>query len=262
MSKVNDFTDLLSLACSNKGFYGVFKGNKLALVKAVLRNKSPPAWELREASPKEIITNSRSGSSKLDYTPTKYVQFHTRDTYTILQLRTVIFVRCQALLRPDTAAAIRERSGDMSRRIDSALWRIWTFCTLFGSGKGREGDIMGQMDWLNGGTLARPTTRGSEMSFLESPRKNILPTFGRGNPGGLSADDLCDMTEMWICIKALLANIKDAARVSQARAYGVFHGHKGTTGNPRAEELLIGKRAYYQCLYFVNMALQKNGSTT
>lgn len=248
MSKVGDFTDLLSLAQTNKGFYGVFNNNKLALVKAVLRNNSPAAWELREASPKDIIINTRSGHSSSDYTPTKYVQFHTRDTYTLLQLRTVIFVRCQALLRPETAAAVREREGDRSKRIDAALWRIWTFCTLFGSGRSREGDIMGQMDWLNGGALARPTTANSMKPFLLELSSAPAGSFGRGNPEGLTADEICDMTEMWNCIKALLAEINGPGRAAQARAYGVFHTQKVPAGNSEAEAAMLGKSCLRGCM--------------
>lgn len=248
MSKVEGFRDLLSLGSTNKGFYGVFKNNKLALVKSVLRNKSSAAWELREASPKEIIT---SGPSSSDYTPMTYVQFYTRDTYTLMQLRAVIFVRCKALLRPETFAAIRERHGDMSRRIDSALWRIWTFCTIFGAGKGGEADYTRQVDWLNGGALAHPNIPNEDMPYLEASEASAR-SFGRGNPGGLSADDLRDITEMWNCIKALLANIKGPGRVAQARAYGVFDRHKAAIGDFDAEKRLLGQWTLNQTLITLN----------
>jgi len=243
LESLDAFDDLFASARINKGFYSVFKRHELRLMKCALRNTSQAAWELRETSPKEIIAVLEGPKS--EYTPTRYLQFHTRDTYILAALKSIILVRCQSYLREDTIVALRGRDKVRASQIDEAFWRVWTFCTMFGSGKGQEDDVLGQMDWLRGGILARELARASSPSSVKKFESNGIllhppESFARGNHGGLSVEELYDMTEIWNCLRALLHGIQGQRRVDQARQAGVFDGHGVENGDNEAEELLLG----------------------
>ncbi len=216
LESLDAFDDLFASARINKGFYSVFKRHELRLMKCALRNTSQAAWELRETSPKEIIAALEGPKS--EYTPTRYLQFHTRDTYILAALKSIILLRCQSYLREDTIVALRGRNNARASQIDEAFWRVWTFCTIFGSGKGQEDDVLGQMDWLRGGILARELARASSPSSVKKFESNGIllhppESFARGNHGGLSVEELYDMTEIWNCLRALLHGIQGQRRV-------------------------------------------------
>ncbi|KAJ5115602.1 hypothetical protein N7526_011483 [Penicillium atrosanguineum] len=86
-----------------------------------------------------------------------------------------------------------------------ALWRIWTFCRIFGSGKQRERDWQGQDAWLEGSTVSCECKPMSRPGSLQSELLDMPPeSFGYGNWKGLSADELEDMMYLWRCLEILL----------------------------------------------------------
>jgi hypothetical protein len=86
-----------------------------------------------------------------------------------------------------------------------ALWRIWTFCRIFGSGKERENDWQGQQAWLEGKTISSDGEPSSRPGSLQSEVLDMPPeSFGCGNHSGLLADELKDMMFVWRCLQCLL----------------------------------------------------------
>lgn len=240
--------DLFSTALINRGFYGVFKRNELHLMKRALRTESPPAWELRELVPPSPEDCSPHASAPIpDYTPSSYMQYYNRDSCVVSALRSVIMEQCNSFLRPRTVAALSGTDAAKSGEIDQAIWRIWTFCMLFGSRKGRERDIACQIDWLQGGKMALQTksrdsvVESSDPVTLSSALPNPPESFGRGNSDGLSAEQLIDMLEIWTCLRVLIGGIRGEGRVAQAREHGIFLNSKVKVDDIEKEELLLGR---------------------
>ncbi|KAI9654306.1 MAG: hypothetical protein M1831_005471 [Alyxoria varia] len=237
LEQIDDLKDLLSASQINRGFYRVFKCYELHLLKNALRNRSPPAWELREVGPRQIIGAAESTDVK--YTPRTYVQFVSRDRYILSAIKTTIHSKCHSLLREDTIYGLRGCNSSQSRRIDDALWRIWTFSTIFGAGNKRESDIEGQIDWLQGGPKARKKQVPRSIYNPRSILHNAPPSFAMGNSDGLSADELHDMMEMWNCLRSLLSGVVGIERVKQAKAYGVFNGQNVRARDKLHEEFVL-----------------------
>ncbi|KAK1051519.1 hypothetical protein LTS16_002390 [Friedmanniomyces endolithicus] len=229
LSSLTTLDDLFNTASVNKGMYRVFKENEMHLVRTVCFNQSPAAWEFREWSPpdrNESDTSSKA-SSQLEHTPQSYIRCHKRDIAVLESLKALIVAHCQTFIRRDTTLALRAPSHPNAQRFDNAIWRIWCFCKIFGCEKGREDDITGQLDWLKGGLLAnnqgRVATVNTNLEFdMSSVLLNAPDHFAAGNAGGLTAQQLYDMTEIWGCLSALLQGYQ--GRVDQARAAGVFDG--------------------------------------
>lgn len=249
MRNVGTFDELFNCAMVNRQFFRVFKANELSLMKAALFKMSPPAWELREMSPPwgaEMQGLRDPDAPVPEYTPALYLRHHARDIFTLVKLKSLILVRCGSFLRPETVrglAGVDEvRAGD----IDEAFWRIWTFCRIFGSGKNRENDIHGQMDWLNGGYLAEQQRNGATVLLAEPffSMNNVLfdppAGFGRGNGSGLSPQQLYDMTEIWNCFGVLLQAVH--AKCDEARKAGIFDNIDIPEGDLAKEEAMLGKR--------------------
>lgn len=241
MSSLDDLDDLFAASMINKGMYQVYKENELQLLQTVHRKMSPAASEFRQWCPISISSRasirSRSTDDEADelltHTPQTFMQAHIRDTAVITSLKTLILDRCQTYLRPSTVAAFTETKTPQSRRLDSAFYRIWCFSTIFGSSKGREDDITGQLDWLKGGLLAHQNECGATVSTsLEFDMSSVLLSapewfaagnrsrWGIGDESGLTLEELYDMTELWHCLVALLQGYQ--GRTDQARANGVF----------------------------------------
>lgn len=218
--------DLFAAASINRAFYRVFKNNELQCRRSTLRKSSPAAWELRELSPPSTGQKDGEGNVlRADYTTESYVEYHRRDSLIISVLKDILLERCKGFLRETTASMLATSNKVESAPVDDALWRIWSFCELFGCGKGRENDIVGQMDWLKGGRLAHQRACLSTATcsdVIES--SNILlcapECFGRGNGDGLSAEQLYDMIELWTCLGTLLQGLQQ--RTEQAREYGLY----------------------------------------
>ncbi|KAE8335193.1 hypothetical protein BDV24DRAFT_144359 [Aspergillus arachidicola] len=71
--------------------------------------------------------------------------------------------------------------------------RIWTFCRIFGCGKGREGE------WLSGGDQVRQPSGPSVVGWSRNSEVlDLAPdSFGRGNGGGLSSYEIKMMLLVW-----------------------------------------------------------------
>ena len=65
--------------------------------------------------------------------------------------------------------------------------------------------------------------------------------FGKGNEGGLSAEDLFDIMELWNCLGMLLQPFQ--GRTVHAREFGVFDDTEVRGGDIDGEEMMLGKFA-------------------
>ncbi|KAF2745970.1 hypothetical protein M011DRAFT_478732 [Sporormia fimetaria CBS 119925] len=253
LRSLESLDDLFSTAVVNRGFYRVFKRHELDLMKRVLRRMSPAAWEHRELCypGHDIIDEEEeSGAVRLaaEYTPSSYIQHYTRDVYIIAALKGLIREKCQSFARSEMAAALMSVNPPDAARVDDALWRIWTFCKIFGSGKGREDDIVAQMDWLRGGVLVHQNTCTFSILTTESIDMNSTlasapDCFAKGNPGGLTAEELFDMMELWVCLGVLLQPLE--GRTVQARECGIYENTDVRGGDIDGEEMMLDEWYYY-----------------
>ncbi|KAF2136547.1 uncharacterized protein K452DRAFT_292272 [Aplosporella prunicola CBS 121167] len=248
--------DLFNTALVNKGFHRIFRRNQLTLMKDVLRNQSAPAWERREACPpyeEEVDGKGKScepdsAYPRPEYTPKTYFHHYKKDAEVISSLKNLVLNRCQTFLRPETVMALTSADADRSARMDDAFWRIWNFCEIFGCGKGREDDITGQTDWLRGGPLVhqagcRATILSGDSIDDSGTLLNASEHFAMGNPGGLSAEQLYDMTEVWTCLGVLVSVLEGHS--DQARRYGVFDATDVRGGDIDGEEFMLQEWMYY-----------------
>ncbi|RHZ46978.1 uncharacterized protein CDV56_104558 [Aspergillus thermomutatus] len=251
MEQVSSLDDLFNLAVVSKQYYRVFKQHELQLMKTAVFRMSPPAWELREMSPPwdsewQILVDPDAPVP--EYTPTLYLQRYAQDIYTLARLKSIILARCNTFLRQQTINGLTGKDDARAAEIDDAFWRIWTFCRIFGCGKNRENDIVGQMDWLNGGVMAQDRNSIVTTSLTEPfGMNNVLfeppEGFGRGNGGGLSQSQLYDMTEIWTCLAVLLQPIH--GRRTEARKAGIFNGLDIAENDTVKEEAMIEEWTYY-----------------
>lgn len=244
LKSLQSFDDLFATAVLNRGFYRVFKRHELSLMKATLRKMSPPAWEHREICyPGHDQEDPDLDLPRLEYTPTNYLQYYLRDLYIIAALKSLIRDKCATFLRQEMAVALLSSEEADCKRVDDALWRIWTFCKIFGCGKSREEDIMAQLDWLKGGELVHQNgCRGTIFSADSIDTSEIIANapecFALGNEGGLTATQLYDMTELWQCLGVLLQPFE--GRTIQAREYGVYENTDVRGGDIDGEEQMLG----------------------
>ena len=108
------------------------------------------------------------------------------------------------------------------------------------------------VDWLQGGDERRQEDRpdSADSAAASEARSSgsrgrtahLSPdSFGRGNYGGLSLDEMYDMMEIWECLKHLLRGLTGPGRIVQARAHGVFDAQRVVPGDRDAEQVLLGK---------------------
>ncbi|EEH33531.1 hypothetical protein PAAG_04581 [Paracoccidioides lutzii Pb01] len=251
MQKIDNLEDLFNLSVINKTFYRVFKEHSLTLIKDTLFRMSPAAWELREICPPWEIEGDETGDIDMpvpEYTPNLYIYYYTRDLYTMVALKSLVLVRCENFLRPDTTRALAGLDEVRCVEIDEAFWRVWTFCKLFGCGKSREDDIVAQVDWLNGGRLAAAESCGTTMVVqyplgVHSVLFNAPPGFSKGNHGGLSSTELYDMMEIWTCLGVLLQVFH--GKCKEARDFGIFDGLDVESSDVDKEESLLESWTQY-----------------
>lgn len=253
LENLDNLQDLFNTATVSRGFYRTFKRHELPLMKNALYGMSPAAWELREMSPPYQSLHGAENSPNLHYTPSLYLQHYMRDMYIMIALKSMILVHCQTFLRADTITALAGGETVRNSQIDDAFWRVWTFCRLFGFGTNREDDIVGQMDWLKGGPLAKQQKRNTstvDMGVdvdMNSLTVSPSPGFAQGNSGGLSAEDLYDMTEIWTCLGVLVRGFQGKRK--EAREYGIFDRADITAGNVEQEDALLGKFPNFKLNY-------------
>ena len=242
LSSLTSLRDLFNMAIINKGMYRVFKENELHLIKTVTRNGSAAALELREWRAHVDEENDNENLFATSHAPLTFCRSLRSDEDTVRQLKQLILDNCQTFMRRETALSFAHPNHPESQRFTDAFWRVWTFCTIFGSRKGREEDVTGQLDWLKGGTEANnqsfSATVNTNLDFdMGSILLNAPDHFAQGNKGGLSATQLYDMTELWNCLSALLTGYQ--GEVDEARRCGVF-AHCGVKeGDIELEEHML-----------------------
>ncbi|KAF7191258.1 hypothetical protein HII31_07281 [Pseudocercospora fuligena] len=243
LSNLTSTDDLFNTAIINKGMYRVYKENEMFLLRTVMANQSPAAWELREWSPPERneVASSKA-SSQLEHDPLSYMRCFRRDLGVIERLKRLIMEHCQSFIRRETTFALSTPTHPNAQRFNDSFWRIWCFCEIFGGKKGREEDITGQLDWLKGGLLANnqgfSATVNTNLDFeMSSVLLNAPDHFARANANGLAASQLFDMTEIWTCFTVLLQGY--SGRVMQARDFGVFDNCDLVEGDIEAEEAML-----------------------
>lgn len=246
MESIGSLDDLFNFVLVNKRFYTIFKKRELPLMKNALYKMSSPAWELREMSPpwtSETQFLLDPDAQVPEYTPRLYLDRYAQDIYTLARLKSMILVRCSPFLRRDTLRGLSGMDPVRAEEVDDAFWRIWTFCRVFGSGKGRETDLEGQMDWLKGGVKARSGSGATSSMTEPFGMNNVLfeppEGFALGNRGGLSQKQMYDMTEIWTCLAVLLQGLH--GKCKEARDVGIFNGINLQPGDTTREETALGK---------------------
>jgi hypothetical protein len=246
MQNIDSLDDLFNFVLVNKKIYTAFKGRELSMLKNALFKMSPPAWEMREMSPPwemEWQPLIDPDSQVPEYTPTLYLQRYAQDIYTLAKLKALVLARCAPFLRRDTIRGLAGVDNTRAEEVDDAFWRLWTFCRIFGSGKGRENDIAGQMDWLKGGVQAKNHFTSASTMTQPFGMNNVLfeppEGFGRGNLSGLSQKQMYDLTEIWTCMGVLLQPLH--GKCIEARKVGIFDGMNVPDGDLAREETVLGK---------------------
>lgn len=242
LSRLHSIDDLCNTAMINKGMFSVYQENELQLLRKVLHNQSPAAWELRQWTLPTRVGAGDDGCLQ-DVSAAKiYLHSYRQDLRVIRALQQCTLRRCRLLVRPQTAYILSAGIEADLQRFDDAFWRIWSFCAIFGSGKDREDDVTGQLDWLRGGILAHSdeltaTTMNVNLDFeMISVLLNTPEYFAGGNSKeGLTAGQLYDMVEIWDCLRTLLQGYH--GRTGEAGWYGVFDG-LDISGQNAEEELL------------------------
>ncbi|KAJ5173735.1 uncharacterized protein N7500_001666 [Penicillium coprophilum] len=250
MQNIDSLDDLFNFALVNKKIYTTFKGRELAMLKNALFKMSPPAWELREMSPPwemewQLLVDP--DSQVPEYTPTLYLQRYAQDIYTLAKLKALVLARCAPFLRRDTIRGLAGVDNTRAEEVDDAFWRLWTFCRIFGCGKGRENDIAGQMDWLKGGVQAESHFTSSSTMTQPFGMNNVLfeppEGFGRGNLSGLSQKQMYDLTEIWTCMGVLLQPLH--GKCIEARKVGIFDTLDVPDGELALEETVLEEWTSY-----------------
>ena len=239
LKSLDNLEDLFAASMVSKGFYRTFKRHELFLLKHAIWRMSPSAWELREMS----VPYAELPPGASDYTPHLYFRHYVQDLLTMVELKAMILESCRLFLRQETISGL---AGETQRSpmIDEAFWRVWAFCRIFGCGNNREDDIVGQMDWLKGGRLARqsPDTRTLALTD-ELARNSVLfnppAGFAKGNGKGLTPEELVDMYEIWTCLGVLVRGYH--GKRQEAREYGVYDECDVPNGNVVEENKFLGK---------------------
>lgn len=234
------FEDLRTFSMVNKTTRRCFEGNKLQLLKSVLFNVSAPAWELRELSPFPFSNFMQTDFlDDTEISPSAYVSCVLHDRAIVNELKAIIVTKCQSLVRPETISSLM--TGGCTR-FEDAIYRIWSFCKMFGCDRGRENDLKGQIDWLEGGILAHQKGCAATLSFspdieMDGILLNAPDHFAAGNGSGLSAEQLYDMLEIWRCLYALMQPYE--GETEKAHSCGLFRPIGEHIGNPAVQSRVI-----------------------
>ena len=227
-----DLSSLFSAALISRGFYQVFKAHELRLIKQVVRRMSPALWEiceLSQATGNFLALDDHTGP--INRTPTSlYLRDYDLAMYTVVALKVMIPDRCRGLLRDDELAHfLCEADEERAARLDTAIWRIWTFCSTFGCHTGREQDLAAQKSWLGGGASKSNKLNGKKSGY------------------GLSGKEIKDVLEVWNALYSLLRSLN--LKVADAKHVGLIaHGTPDQYAQPLLDEWLhyvlsLGPRA-------------------
>lgn len=211
MTCVDNPKDLQSAAMVSKGFLNTYQRNESKLISHLIFQTSRPAWELRRS-----LANLKGSR-------TFRMREYQRDLRTIQALRALIADRCSFSCKTKTIAGLLGRDKSCEWEVENALWRIWTFCALFGDNACQAPVPTVELDWLNG-------SKGAKSHILGAG-------FAVGNGNGLTVDELEDISEMWCCLQNLAAQFH--AREEDAKRTGVFdnwHLHGGASAHQHVVE--------------------------
>ena len=211
MCSVHTADDLQATAMVSKGFYRTFQRSESKLVSHLIFKSSRAAWELRRS------TLALTGSNDF------LLKDYRRDCRTLDALKALIVAHCSAKCKRSTLVGLLGHDDVRRVQIDNALWRIWTFCTLFGNTVGQSGPAQTEIDWLQG---SRATSN-----------KQLGAGFAIGNGKGLTAQELEDMSEMWQYLQVLVSGFH--GREQEAKAHGVldnWHLRESTTDSQHLAE--------------------------
>jgi hypothetical protein len=234
------FEDLKTLSMINKSTRKCFEGSKLQLLKSVLFNVSAPAWELRELSPFPFGNFMPTDFLEdTEISPSAYASCVKHDRAVVKELKTIIATKCQWSARPETISSLMTEN---CTRFEDAIYRIWSFCKMFGCDRGRENDLKGQIDWLKGGILAHQKGCAATMSFspeleIDGILLNAPEHFAAGNGSGLSAEQLYDMLEIWSCLYTLMQPYE--GETEKAHSCGLFRPVDEHVGHPEVQSRVI-----------------------
>ncbi|KAL4908777.1 hypothetical protein BDW74DRAFT_174009 [Aspergillus multicolor] len=139
---------------------------------------------------------------------------------------------------------LRDRYDPRARRVDAAIWRVWTFCHLFGNRKDRGDDIRSQIRWLRGQRttdsvalpqVCRTTPDPADFNtVLFSPPDGFVQV----NPSsGLPRQQLFDMLDIWIAMGALLDFLRK--QTDLARQNEVFDAAEDKPGSSSEEVQML-----------------------
>ncbi|KAL2414772.1 hypothetical protein ABEF95_012216 [Exophiala dermatitidis] len=194
MCNLHSIRDLESTAMVSKGFLRTFQRNQSSIVSHLIFKISKPAWERRRHA--LALKGSKSFLLKE----------YQRDCNIINALKAYIVAHCSPICRPGTLAGLLDQDDRRKEEVDNALWRVWTFCTLFGNTGGQDTVSQMEIDWLNGSKSIN--------------NEHLGPGFSVGNGQGLEIQELEDMIEMWQCLRQLVSGF--GGREEEAKQYGVF----------------------------------------
>lgn len=198
-----------------------FSSNPLHFIKTTLKRSDPEQWELREMG----VSHAESGNplepgsdiylqklvlpcsdSVVTWTPTTYLDHYAYEMFVCAQITGFILSGCREKLHlvDQDLTALGKCTTGRGEELHRALWRIWTFCRIFGFNKQREDDLIAQQQWLAGGPMRQDLDFTVCPGAFQSELLDLPPaSFGLGNRGGLSPAATSDMISLWKCLHTL-----------------------------------------------------------
>ncbi|KAE8384477.1 hypothetical protein BDV23DRAFT_177029 [Aspergillus alliaceus] len=209
--EVNCLEDLFSMALANREAYKALKGNELLPIK--LLEVSMTYWD------RGPLAGSQSLAASL------YPWHYTPNIYNLIRIKFLILDHCQTIVRLDTIAVLHDPYSGLRSAVDAAIWRVWTFCLLFGCQKGRDADL--------------PSIRcTSPDANYASSVLFILPAgFAQGNQGPLSQSQIRNIVEIWTAVAVLLGFLQDGT--GRARSIGIFDKAHVAVGDIQQKCLML-----------------------
>lgn len=237
---IDCFDDLFCLVRTERCFYSAYKESAFEILRKVVFNMYPPVWECLEINMQrqDVAVLQRSAHML----GTLYWETYVQHIYTFGRVMACICLHCQDILRADSGDSPWAKNGRLMQ-LHNALWRIWSFCQIFGCDECREAEIQAQINWLNGEAMLYIVPDNKSSSSMEL---QWLPGCGSQ---GLSQSELDDMKEIWACLKFLLRPLQNAC--SETRDIGLFH-QKGLQGGSGDEGKALGTPPSYYTFFLID----------